>query len=724
VQLLNLNMTRRKLLQWLGALGAYSAMAPKSASQSGDDFTLHAQAREISISGLSIELSESAEIVALKLGPNRRSIPFRASTLLAACTQQGKTVRRDLESGGLEFTRIFIQDGTRSACTVFDRFTPMKSSIRWDVEIVGPADPWSTQIETKLSWLDSSRASFWTAWDSPPAQDNAERSRLMDAWNDPLVPAPFTDMDLRYGGFLESHHAFCIPIATIMDESVDIALSLVQSPETDLLDISLTTSTLGDVKLARTNHRISSRTPVRISMDLVSHPADWRGGLGWMVDRYPHYFESPNPHAYELDGTGSYAGNDGDLDIGRLKKMAYSLNWNARFDFPYLGMSIPPVKSDVTWPSWYQKPASLAQMSKYDEQMQQSGFHVLEYFNTTEGGNYIQDDPPPRKTGNDAELWRDGNDFIHYQVPDAVVRDRSGKILYSNWFKNVVLDSADPAWQKSLLQQAETLVKELPHSSGICIDRMDWLATYNVNRDDGLSWVDGRPARSLITSWKQTLKKLAAILHPAGKFIYANTLIARVDCCEWLDGFYDEYGDVPSSFNLVAFLAVHKPAIAWTRTIDTLRPNPDAFFQRHLHMGVFPTVPMPGADHSIAEDPWVDQYYLDYGPLLAAIRGKQHVLKSHVISVNGHAAHVNLFKVEGGYAIPITFADHVSEVTVTLRDLLEESEHIASITALFPGVAEASALTWHSEGHEVTITVGVQRDCALMKIGMSRPSAS
>jgi hypothetical protein len=348
--------------------------------------------------------------------------------------------------------------------------------------------------------------------------------------------------------------------------------------------------------------------------------------------------------------------------------------------------------------------------------MEKSGFHVLEYFVTTEGGNYIADEPPERKAKADSELWRDGNDFIHYQIPSAVIRDHDGKIMYSNWFGDVVLDPAEPCWQKLLLEQAETLVKELPYSSGICIDRMDWLTVYNPHRDDGVSWVDGRPARSLLNSWKETVGKLAAILHRAGKFVYANTIVTRIDCCGSLDGFYNEYGDFPCSLNLSALMAVHKPAIAWTRDINTLRPDPDAFFQRHLHLGVFPTVPFPGADHTIPEDPWVDRCYLDYGPLLTAIRGKQWVLKPHVISVNDHAASANLFKVPGGYAIPVTFAENANEVTVILRNLLEVRERITSITVLHPGEDKVSTVQGKTVGQEVRITVPVKRGCALVKL--------
>jgi len=748
-----LNFTRRTLLQWLGAAAAYRAVAQEAPTGlmagMSDSSALEF---EVSAPDLSVGISSHGHILALKLGPKKTNIPFHACTVLDGCTQEGPVVHRALDAGGVEFSRSYVHENTRTQCTVVDRFIPAKSSIRWEVEIAGSAEPWSTPIETQLSWLDASGASFWTAWDSPPqaginpveneklnklidtfeqkaeiadqnaAADAADRLAAADGWHDPLVAAPFADLDLRFGGYGHMANAFSVPIATILDASADLALSLVQSPETDLLDMRLRTSILGDVSLVRTNHRISSTTPVKLSMDLVAHAADWRGGLGWMVDRYPNYFEPPNRSAYRIDGCGSYAGGDDEIDAEKLKKMAYSLNWNARFDWPYLGMSIPPVKRDVTWPSFYQKPDSLAQMSSYDEKMENSGFHVLEYFNTTEAGNYIQDDPPPRKAKADSDLWKDGNDFIHYQIADAIVRNRDGKMLFSGWFGNVVVDPAEPCWQKSMTEQLETLVRELPHSSGICIDRMDWLTVYNPHRDDGLSWIDGRPARSLLISWKETLRKLAPILHQAGKFVYANTIVTRIDSCECLDGFYNENGDYPGSHNLCAFLAVHKPAIGWTRDINTLRPDPDAFFQRHLHLGVFPTVPMPGADHTIPEDRWVDECYLAYGPLLNAIRGKRWVLKPHVISVRDQAANANLFQVPGGYAIPITFAKNVNEVTLTLRNRLGPGSQIAGITVLHPSAAEASSLKWQSSSEGVQIAVPVQRGCALVKIESSPAS--
>lgn len=749
-----MKVSRRKLIQGLGALAFHKACAQEAPKGITADMSDPSKLEyEVGIPDLSVGMTANGHILSLKLGASKVTMPFHACTFLASCSPEGTAAHRSIASGGAEFRRAFVHEATRVRCTVVDRFIPASSSIRWEVEVVGSETPWSTAIETQLAWLEPSGLSCWTAWDRPSGtgvttvederfdnllnkvQQQTAPSEELDAargvedkwikaeWNDPLATAPFADLNLRYGGFLGSPNAFSIPIVTVTDEAADLGLSLIQSPETDILDMRLRTSTFGDVALSRSNYRISSRAPIKIAMDLVPHAADWRAGLGWMVERYPSYFIPPNRLAYELDGCGSYADDKYGMDADKLKKMAYSLNWNARFDWPFQGMDIPPVNKDVVWKSWYQKEVSLEQMDRYDEKMERSGFHVLEDFVTTECGNYIQDVPPPRKAQADSELWRDGNDFIHYQIPDAVVRDIHGKILYSNWFKDVRVDPGEPSWQNSLLAQAETLVKQLPHSSGICIDRMDWLATYNLNRDDGLSWIDNRPARSLILSWKETLRKLGAVLHPADKVIYANTIIARVDCCEHLDGFYDEYGDFPSSLNLCALLSVRKPAIAWTRTINTLRPNPDAFFQRHLHLGVFPTVPFPGADHTIGEDSWVDQLYLDYGPLLSAIRGKRWVLKPHVISVENNQAHANLFQVPGGYAIPITFAKHAKEVTVKMRKALDAGEQIISVSVLHPGESRTLALQWQAAEDGISIKAPLVRSCAVLQVKCASAAA-
>ncbi len=47
-----------------------------------------------------------------------------------------------------------------------------------------------------------------------------------------------------------------------------------------------------------------------------------------------------------------------DLDVETLNKMAFVFNWKASFDFPYMGMFLPPVK--------YEEDGDLARVNLFE----------------------------------------------------------------------------------------------------------------------------------------------------------------------------------------------------------------------------------------------------------------------------------------------------------------------------------------------------------------------
>ena len=245
-----MKLSRRTIMQWLAAFAAYPAKAQESVSgdraAASDSSVLKYQ---LDAPDLSIHLTEHGHILRLKLGHQAIDIPFHACTVLNGCQASAEATTHTLPSGGIEFSRVYTHENTQDQCTVVDRFVPTKSSIQWDVEILGLGSPWSTPIETQLAWLNASAATFWTAWDSVPG--------TTASWSNPLRHAPFVDRTLRYGGLLDEENAFSIPIFSIFEESKDLGLSLVQAPETTLLDMSLRTTATGDAILTRTNHRIS-----------------------------------------------------------------------------------------------------------------------------------------------------------------------------------------------------------------------------------------------------------------------------------------------------------------------------------------------------------------------------------------------------------------------------------------------------------------------------------
>lgn len=732
----------RKFDQWLGmclilvGLGCLSPFCEGSGLEAG------ASAREnleVRSPGVILELSPQGEIVGVTLratGPGKRELrrSMRGGTFLAGCPVHHVTWRR-LARGGLEFHKLLADGSGKRACTLIERFSPAANSVRWEIEIRGAGDPWTTPIETRLSWPVSQNTKFWAAWSDPELKISNRKTNTA-AWNDPLVFKEFRDLKLPYGAPIFDpgnprldwmplmDDMFCIPLATVAEPAEDLALSLVLSPEDTMLDMTLTTDQGGSIVFSRLKHRIGAARPLRFAMDLASHPADWRGGLAWMVKRYPEFFKPPNPKAAEIAGCAAYSHYTGPLDAGKFQKMAFRVNWRASFDWPYMGMFIPPVKSDTEQWEMYNGDSggnlvpgkfgltSIRQMNDYSKRMKAMGFYVLDYFNFGEFGKWMKGPAGVSKNIDPAKAWKNPDDFLYTRIADGLYYDRNGR-PYPSWGGAVAMDVGAPHFRAFILDQARRHLQCLPDSSGICIDRGDWQRFYNQQADDGVSWVDGRPARSLVMSWKNLMAELGPLFHGAGKVIYASNQDKRLDILREVDGMYCEFSNACGPLNCTSLQGVDKPVMAWTRGEEDLRPDPDAFFQKYLHMGMFPTAPFPGNDHSLNPSDWADRAYLDYGPLLDKMRGKQWVLIPHVVRVAGDGAKINLFKVgRGRYVMPVTFGGKAGKVKVILRKIGGGTggNHFC---AYYPGVASGTRLEVKTTGEEQAIEVPLHRGCAM-----------
>lgn len=456
--------------------------------------------------GITLKLSERGEICRVILGGSQYGMTEQSR--LRECKEGTAVKVRRLASGGIEFARSLTHSGS-AECLVTERFVPEKTSIRWEMEILGKGAPWTAPIVSQFHWPETKNARFWTAWDDPEIAG--------DGWHDPLVAMPFAGKGRWIGAppvgrgpqggcNYTGGDAVSIPIASILIPSSDLGLSLVLSPQDVYLETSLNTGKDGSIVLTRIDHRISSARPVRFAADIVPHKGDWRAGLGWMVNRYPEYFNPPNPKAGEIAGCGAYSSYEGDLDAAKFKKMAFRVNWKASFDFPYMGMFLPPVKSDdEKWPRFdadssgringAHTDTSITQLSAYSRKMRESGFHVLNYFNVTEMGAAMGRSSAPDPNPDDPELWRDPRRFVYTRLGDAVLVNEAGRHVGS-WGGALVMDAGVASYQDFLLDQAKRHIDRLPASEGICIDRMDWLRAYSRNGDDGVSWRGSRCARS------------------------------------------------------------------------------------------------------------------------------------------------------------------------------------------------------------------------------------
>ncbi|HOZ48977.1 MAG TPA: chitobiase/beta-hexosaminidase C-terminal domain-containing protein [Candidatus Hydrogenedentes bacterium] len=639
-----------------------------------------------------------------------------AETRLDGCETIGEAQTTE-QDGRIECRkRLEHEDG--HGCVLVERFTLTEDGLHWEIAVEGEGAPWTTGIRTCLKWAATEGLTWWAAWgDSrPDAPENAT------SWTDPLVPTPFEDACFCYGArrFFQPQ-AISLPLVTVLDAAIDRGISLLLSPEDIVFDMKLRVTTAGEMEFSRTQHRIAAERPICFAMDLTVHEADWRAALGSFVKRYPQYFDPVNPKAHAIAGCGAYSSHSTDFDAERLMRMAFRINWKASFDFPYMGMFIPPVPDDETeWTDFKGNATSIRRMREDIHALTAQGFYVLNYFNVTEFGAAIQYPPPPRKAQNDEDLWHNANDFLYYRLGAAILpKDPSGAPIPS-WEGCVAMDPGDPVYREHLIAQARRHIEAFPESSGICIDRMDWLQYFNPNADDGLSWVDGKPTRSLVVSWHEIMSQLGPIMHGNDKVIFGNPHYRRLDLLQHVDGVYDEFGQMGHSMNLCALLCLRKPVLEWTIDTPAINDAPDSYFQRHLHMGAFPTAPLAGNDHTILPTANIDQVYFDYGPLLDALRGKRWVLEPHAVEVAGNGAKANLFEVPGGYVAPVTFAGDATEAHVVLRHLTRlPGQRAFHGELVHPGETEWAPLTVEDDGAQVALNVPLERGCAMVKLSTS-----
>jgi hypothetical protein len=714
---------------------------------------------------LVIRFSGEGNMIGIYLRKNSKEKRLLAFSSVEGCFQQGKTIVHRKKNGSIEFSKILVSDSlhnpNRNSCVITEKFIPTGSSIRWELEVDGQGLPWNSGIQTVFNYPATEQTRFWTAWGAPPydptlvdktlleslqpvpggSEDTIFIGRGNNQWTDPLHAIPFSDTAFYYGlpYFTYEHprtficpfqgNLFCIPMCSVLEPKEDAGITIALSPEDDIIDLVMKTQQNGSILFSRLFNRISRDHPLKFSLDIISHAADWRAGLGWIATRYSNYFQPENKQSYQLGGTGAYSNPFEKLDIAKLRDMDFKTNWQASFDFPYMGMFLPPIEKGRRWKRFGEGTISVEQMNDYARRMEKAGFHVLNYFNVTEFGTRMKYPSPPDTIKEKADWWKDANTFLYKHFPDALLLaplamkvDQRGKTqpggpIYT-WEGAVVTDCGEPAYRDFLLDQALRHIREIPDAEGICIDRIDWLRLFNEHADDGKTWFEDKPVRSLIHSFKQLMDTLGPMMHHAHKSIFENNHDKRIDIMNQADGIFDEFTYAGAPLNLSAFLCLEKPALGWTDTASTVKnEGSDNFFQKYLYMGVFPMCPYPGNDHSILPDAQVDGYYSDYGPLLRLLNGRKWVLKSHVIKTENNLAKVNLFEIQGGYVVPVVFGktDHV-RVIIDEGKINLHGQRASSYKAWHPGKDKTVLLSPVRKRNLTYLDVPLVRGCAMVSV--------
>jgi hypothetical protein len=710
---------------WAGAVLTQSEAAQASAMREAQREAKY----EVRAPGLIVRLDAFGTVVNCQVGDQPAAWPLSGRTMLANCRVDGEVTARKSGDGYL-FSRRLIDDQGHAA-TVTETFTPTKDSVRWEIAIAGEGAPWTTGIQTSLHYAATPESRFWTTWGHP---DNSTSS-----WGDPLEWRPFTTRTWPYQ-YGTNKQCISMPLFMIAEPQQDWAVTVAQSPEDALLDLSLAERKTGGVLLSRTNYRLGEGLTVRFAVDLAAHPADPRASLGWYAGRYPRFFDPGLAAADELSGSAAYSGNENPVDAAAFQKMAFSYNWKLSDDFPYMGFFIPPVTdADRRWVRSGDEPAppgkgadtSCRQLNDYGKWMRENGFHVLSYFSTTEFGKNMPWPLKPTHQKGDPDYWTNPSDYLVENDLVSAVLMNGAQPMRSNCYGALIVDPGDPGYEAHLLEQVRRNNTLLPDVDGICIDRTDWLNQYNRGADDGVSWIDGKPARSLFLSWKDLLGKLAPELHRAGKVVFVNNCSPRIDVVGLTDGIFCEWGSPLSGYvNYAALTGIRKPVNLWTGSGDTS----DSYMQCLLYLGVYPIAPYTSNNHCLAPSAegkaLADLYaklkagtvaakgpeaqLMAYGPLMAAYRGKKWVLAPHCVESPTAGVKVNLFRVPSGYALPVVFGHDTQTATVRVRNIpdLENME----CTVLYPDAKTAVPLKAACQDGVLELTVPLKRGCAMVQL--------
>lgn len=698
---------------------------------------------------------------------NDRKMNLSVESYVEGCSSQ--TIKAGGKKDVYVLQKMMHSDSLGTGCQLEERYERMADRVRCTISLTGNGSKdWSLPIVTEVVLEDVPVADvrYWTAWGSPNvdyASLDDEMKHLVreykggcnaakgwdvlggeqnNRWVDPLVPVPFTDSKYYYGatlfraddpmtGFVPAQNdLFAIPMVVFVDEKNNGGASVLLSPEDNILDLEMQTQKDGTIMFRRVANRIKANQTITFTFDVVFHAADWRSGVAAAAETYPEYFYPKNENAIHICGTGSYSAAQEIRDVEVLKKMAFGVNWQASFDFPYMGMFIPPVGENERWETFgYTSKVTNTQwqtigaMNKVSKEFKRNGFYSLAYFNVCEFGTGIVTPQPNSFKYPKSEAWKDANQYLYQCLPNAILPipksalpdSVDGVVPYGTWGGAVVTDCGDPQYREFLLEQARKHIEYLPDSYGLCIDRLDWLRMYNERADDGIAWFEGKPARSLYTSWKSLMSEMGPMMHNADKVIYVNNHTRRIDLLNEVDGIFDEFTYMGNSLNLMALLCCYKPAMGWVDIAQTIEnEGGDPFMQRHLYMGVFPMCPFEGNDHSIRPDDEVEQLYMDYGSLFESMKGRRWVLLPGVVRVTEGFARTNIFEVDGGYVVPVVLGEQ-DRCTVELRGV----DVATDVEILYPGQSYASSGKLQRIGKKhYRLDVPLKRNCVWIKLKM------
>ena len=616
-----------------------------------------------------------------------------------------------------KWLNVIAQHSNATCCESYDVFAVtsfiptlppspgLPSSIAWNFEITSSSPlAWRTTIAHILNVSttpNSGNFKFWTPRGGNSSLGWEDTLRLADNQSQPRGYHTQYGINMLFDNNPAGREISSVPAAVLASDSTQSGIGLMQALDDHIFGLSIDVSP-DLIALNKYYNRLGQGRSVSLTTMIVPISGlDWRPLFLWSRAAFPRFFLSStlladavnkkdslrSPTAPPADipavvktGLGMYTcANIEDMNVTEIRLYGATHNWDAKFEWPYIGMYLPPITPpEANWTSnlgsgeepncgngWsHGQQVNKSMINSIYANAALGGITSLTYFNVNEyGQNFACPLPQPLSPPPDND-WLNSSQFAADHMPNSTWPGCPN----TGWQNGVDLNPTDPDYQAFLVSQAKLHVDALGSNFyGFAIDRFDhstqWYNPAPEKYDDFLAWC-GAPCFPMLTGMNAVFNKVAQVVYRSpGRLITGNFVGSqRVDSLQYLDGIFEE--DYLNHIQLVQVSGYATtgmpPAMIWTydaKEVLNYSPNSDAYFAQHVLYKATPFAPVLGNDHSI--QPQMDssglihELYTSWAPLFKAYEGGCWWLTAEPIRVEATKGSIsdiqlNAFTLGGG----------------------------------------------------------------------------
>ena len=443
-----------------------------------------------------------------------------------------------------------------AAFDVVETWTPGEEDMEWAVTVkLKPGEAArSIQIRQFVPWPDQPYG--WQVW---TAQQHF-----------PKLAAHLGNQRLVYGDIC---FGMALPIATVYHTAKGAGLSLAKPFGLKIPQWGFTFGTyhFGGIHAESQLLGLRPGHDAHVALLLRGHAGCWRPGLGWLVDKYPDYFQPGNPATPEQIEGGFMGGSPFSTDRDcRVALKAGAKVVEVHHIFPHYGNYFPEADSWKTI-QWLEQPEtaaakrlpenSVARMRDRMAMFRRHGILPLPYIQVAGDG------------------WRP---WAERHFPESIARSRDGQ--YIPVWKNCWMMNSDPSlpFGRHIQRQIDRFFELY----GDCAAGLFWdqpcYDAIDIDHDDGLTMVDNRPAYRLVFCYEQHAERMREEIRRRKMFLYANGPV-YIELCRGVDAIMAE--GVSWTADVVQYLCAARPMCFYSYFKPGETARMEEMYQKCLVLG-------------------------------------------------------------------------------------------------------------------------------------------